>query len=358
MLEIVLWVGVSQSLFAAITILNKEKRTISDKILAGWLFLFAIQFLTCISDYKIYGYPILSSSFLLFNPAFYFYVKSLIKTDFKLKYKHLLHLTPFFIFEILAYIFGEKIMLNEFFEINNTLSFRLAFGIANILSWMGYNISSYIMLHRHRKSLKDEFSSFSQKLTLGWLFFIIIIYSAYCFSSFFIAIGVIITEKRLLLPHFYNYYFLLGIIYILSFYGVFQPQIFTNTKISSDNKYKTSILDEKQKQTIKELIFSFFEKEKPYLNPDFNMDYLSEAIQIPKYQITEVLNTVIGKNFFNFVNSYRVEEVKKLLTDKNVKWSIEAIGYECGFNSKSSFFSVFKKFTGLTPNQYQKKFRV
>ena len=83
------------------------------------------------------------------------------------------------------------------------------------------------------------------------------------------------------------------------------------------------------------------------------MDLLSEEINFPKYQITEVLNIEIGKNFFQFVNSYRIEAVKKMLLEPKLKYSIEAIGYECGFNSKSSFYTVFKKITGKTPAAFR-----
>jgi AraC-like DNA-binding protein len=79
---------------------------------------------------------------------------------------------------------------------------------------------------------------------------------------------------------------------------------------------------------------------------------LSNALGIPKYLLTEVLNVAMGKNFFRLVNEYRVEAVKKMLMKKK-EYSIEAIGYECGFNSKSSFFTVFKNITGLTPLQYK-----
>jgi len=86
------------------------------------------------------------------------------------------------------------------------------------------------------------------------------------------------------------------------------------------------------------------------------MDLLSKALKIPKYQLTEVLNTTIGKNFFQFVNAYRVEEVKKMLVDPKNLYSIEAIGYECGFSSKSSFYKEFKRITGMTPAEYKKSF--
>jgi len=76
---------------------------------------------------------------------------------------------------------------------------------------------------------------------------------------------------------------------------------------------------------------------------------LSAALKVPKYQLTEVLNTEIGQNFFQFINTYRVEAVKKMLINPKNHFSIEAIGYECGFASKSAFYTVFKSLTGQTP---------
>ena len=83
------------------------------------------------------------------------------------------------------------------------------------------------------------------------------------------------------------------------------------------------------------------------------MDIISAELKVPKDQLTEVLNTEIGSNFFQFVNGYRIEAVKTMLADKKNKYSIEAIGYECGFNSKSTFFTVFKNLTGQTPQEYK-----
>jgi AraC-like DNA-binding protein len=83
------------------------------------------------------------------------------------------------------------------------------------------------------------------------------------------------------------------------------------------------------------------------------MSLMSEKLNIPKHHLTEVLNNTLGKNFFQFVNEYRVAAVKKQLDKPNNLYSIEAIGYECGFNSKSTFFSVFKTLTGQTPKNYR-----
>ncbi|MBN2520366.1 MAG: AraC family transcriptional regulator [Bacteroidales bacterium] len=353
-MEIIAWIGFSQSLFAAILLIAKRNASDPDKILAAWLSLLAIEFLTCAIDYNVLGYPILSSSFLLFNPAFYIYIRSLVDKNFKPKWIQLMHLLPFIVFEIGAYLQEETISLQTFFEFDTTFPFRMLFGLANVLSWWGYNLYSIWLIIKHRRNLKNEFSTLEGTKTLGWILLVAIFYILYCTAAFIMGATVIIVGDNPLLPHIYNYSALLGLIYIFSFYGLKQEPIFKKPLIQEKGgRYKKSVLSVKKKNDIKTLLLNYFEKEKPYLNSDLNMDLLSETLKIPKHNITEVLNTEIGNNFFQFVNNYRVNEVKKMLDDKKNLFSIEAIGYECGFNSKSSFFTVFKNITGMTPLQYK-----
>jgi len=141
----------------------------------------------------------------------------------------------------------------------------------------------------------------------------------------------------------------------MSFYGLRQKavaQLILSNEPSS-LPYKNSNLSTETKEKIKQKIINYFEKEKAYLNPELSMTVVSESLKIPKYQITEVLTIEIGKSFYQFVNQYRVEAVKTMLSDPENKYSIEAIGYDCGFSSKSSFYTVFKNMTGETPVTYR-----
>ena len=353
--ETIAWVGFSQGLFAAILMLTKRNRSDSDKILVAWLFLLAIEFLTCAIDYKIYGNPLLSSSFLLFNPAFYLYVNSLVKPDFRLKWIQLLHLTPFIFFEIIAYVIREPYTLRTFFNPDSSLWYRYLFGTASGLSWLSYNSYSALTVIRHRKSLKNELSNIEKQQKLGWLFFIVIFYNAYCVFAVITSIMAIFLSLNFPLPHLYNYSALLLLIYILGFYGLQQGIIFKADSYNNQEKYSKSPLSPTRKALIKKQLINYFRDKQPYLNAELNMSTLAASLNVRKHHLTEVLNTEIGKNFFRFVNEYRVEAVKQQLANSKNIYSIEAIGYECGFSSKSSFFTVFKEITGKTPSQYKKQ---
>jgi len=360
-METITWVGFSQGLFAAILIMSKHDRTVADKLLTAWLSLLAIEFLSCAIDYSLFGYPLLSSSFLLFNPAFYLYVQSLVDSKFHLKWSQLLHLVPFVFFKVAAYAVHEPFILTDFFKFDSTLWFRLFFSFASLVSWIFYNYYTLRTLFRHRKQLVNEFSNIESNRRVGWLLFVVIFYNLFIFVSVILASLSISGVVNLPLSPIYNYSTMLLLVYIFGFYGLRQrikyvEQEGSNQSESDKNKkerYKQSLLTTERKIEIRQALERYFNEKKPYLNPELNMQMISTALSYPKYQITEVLNMDIGKNFFQFVNEYRVAEVKRMLENPNNLYSIEAIGYDCGFSSKSSFFTVFKRIAGLTPQQYR-----
>ncbi len=356
-MEIIAWIGVAQGLFAAIMLLTKANPTISDRVLSGWLSLLSIEFLTCALDFKIFGFSLLSSSFLLFNPALYIYIRSLVQKNFRLKWMFLLHLIPFLLFEITAYITKTPFTFQNFFANDSSLLHRIGFAAATIVSWLVYMPLSVYVLHIYKSKLEDEKSNIEKGQSLNWLLFVSFFYILYSIIAGVLGVVFVFLGVGANALSLYNYAVLLALIYIISFYGLYQKQIEIQADIGGEQvnqAYKNSILSNDTKKRIRASIIHYFEKEKAYLNPDLNMDLLSEAIGYPKYQITEVLNVEIGKNFFQFVNTYRIEAVKKMLLEPQLKFSIEAIGYECGFNSKSSFYTVFKATTGQTPVNFRK----
>jgi AraC-like DNA-binding protein len=89
-----------------------------------------------------------------------------------------------------------------------------------------------------------------------------------------------------------------------------------------------------------------------YKNPNLNLQDLSREINISSHQLSQFLNNNLGKNFTSFVNEFRINEACKIITSNN-KLTLESVGYDVGFNSKSTFFAAFKKHTGTTPLSYQ-----
>lgn len=354
-METILWIGLSQSLFAALLIAAKKNNSVSDKLLSSWLFLLAVSFISSGIAIRFFGYPLLSNSFLLFNPAFYLYIQSLIKKNFKLQWSQLLHLIPFLAFETSVLVLNIPLTFESILTSSGEKIFSIFFVVTSFLSWTVYLTASVALVYRYRKNLQNELSNIESDTSLGWILFVLCFYIVLCCLMIILGIYSFFTGTKLTLIHRINFAALLAMVYIFGFYGLRQRRVFSESEQTEmPEKYKHSLLSPLKKEEIKKQLVRFFEKEKPYLDSDFNMDKLSARLKIPKHYLTEVLNTELQHNFFMFVNKYRVEAVKNRLKARSDLYSIEAIGYDCGFSTKSSFFTTFKKFTGQTPLQYKK----
>lgn len=126
----------------------------------------------------------------------------------------------------------------------------------------------------------------------------------------------------------------------------------TSGPLNSHEKYKKSGLREEEALAIRGKIKKAFEEDKIYRNNTICLDELSEHIQDNRYKVSQVINTYFSKNFYSFLNEYRIKEAKHLLVSDSTL-SVKAVMYEVGFNSKNSFYNAFKKVTGLSPNDYR-----
>jgi YesN/AraC family two-component response regulator len=120
-------------------------------------------------------------------------------------------------------------------------------------------------------------------------------------------------------------------------------------------KYKGSKIPETQSAIIINELKRVMDEKMPYLNAEFKLSDLANEINYSLHEISQVLNQDLNQSFPDFVNRYRVEEVKKRMEDKAyAKFTFFAIAQQCGFNSKTSFYRIFKNETGKTPADYVK----
>jgi AraC-like DNA-binding protein len=133
-----------------------------------------------------------------------------------------------------------------------------------------------------------------------------------------------------------------------------QPEIFSGIDLKELDKYSGSNLNEEEIDIYNAQLTMVLEKEKLYLNPELTIKDLADHLQTSAKVLSQVINQSFNKKFYDFINSYRCEEVKAILQGPDDKITILEAMYQAGFNSKSSFNKEFKKLTGQTPTEFKK----
>jgi len=142
----------------------------------------------------------------------------------------------------------------------------------------------------------------------------------------------------------------------LSYYGLVQPSLELAIIQSSDSNSKEDDPDSEELDNLYRKLIENIQENYIYLNPELTIQQLSDQVDLPRNPVTKAINEKLNKNFFTFINEFRVAEAKKRLSDPDYfKETVLSIGLDSGFNSKSSFNALFKQYTGMTPSEYRKE---
>ena len=343
--------GASQGFILAIFLFLNKRIKEAGKILAIFTIVFSLgllegliaplseqAFLSWIQDYVgICSY--------LFGPLLYFYIFKSLKPSQKLAFhKHLL----------LFYIFVVVLFLNEIyygifnfkFNSKENIIFEIATFELLFLQLFLYAYWCVVLLNKYRKDTKSAY--------LNWLWYLTISLTVIYLISF------VSTNLMLLGLNFENIllsFVQVGsviVVYSFSYHALLQKEVLPITLYNTP-KYSSSAIDEDNKEVYLKKIIDIMEEEKLYLDPLLTLDKFASLLGINRFYISQVINEKLGKNFPDFVNAYRIEKTKSLLaSEKGKQYTLLAVAYESGFNSKTSFNTVFKKYTGLTPSAFRK----
>jgi AraC-like DNA-binding protein len=306
---------------------------------------------------------------LLLGPLLYLYTQSVLFQDFSLSIRKWLHFIPFLtLFSVteLAYLFrsGEsKISILQHVVARKIPDPVFWGSLIIFLQAFLYIVASFRIIRRFKKMVQDQFSD-QQRKDISWLTSTI-----FCFMVCMIASAL---NGILGLTPFANYFYLIFIIIIALIFlfinrvllkALQNPEIFALMKENQPSGDKNqarnpvSYQDLPEGNLILERLLQFMKLEKPYLEPELTLEQLAIKLSLRPKILSQVINELLNQNFFDFVNRYRIEEAKKLLTHpKDKKITILEVLYEVGFNSKSSFNTLFKKHTGLTPSEFKRKY--
>lgn len=344
----------------------KKGNRLSNRILSVFFFL---NFIFALLYYLIhigfwFEYPPLyltsNSLFYFMGPLLYFYAKSLCYKDFRVEKKAIFHFLPFLFLVFFAFVYYHlKIAFVPHPSSSNVIPlsryeilvyFCVLYGFL-----LYYCLISLNTLSKYRKDLKNHFSNVN-RINLAWLSMIIIAYTCVWFLDLIIYLLLFIPGfPRLILTILNQSSGAINLAFalVILFKGLKQSDIFTG--ISSE-KYKTERLPQHEIDEYKNRIETAMTDQKPYLDPELNLDNLAEIVSIPSRHLSQVINVAFNQNFFDFISDYRIHEAKQLLHDPAYKdKTILNILFDVGFNSKSSFNHLFKKKTGMTPSEFRNK---
>ena len=375
-MAIILLVGFIMSLFFFILLLGKRNKQLDDKMLLAIFAVYALSiggpYIEIFNRNNDFPYPHLINNawlfLLLHGPLLWFYVKSLTIRNFKIKPIHLLHFLPFALFLALHmhnFLFlaaEEKILLTKDELFTQTVLFKIR-GISIGIFSIGYNIWALRLLRKHRTTIENHFSNI-ENIDLSWLKTLVIA-SLIVFS---VNVALFNINNFISFAGFYElaqiaYSFSTVYVLCIGYFGIRQGHIFVDYP-STDIEQSIEPVKQDQPGTSKNKNYSeiisrltrLMESEQPHLDPELNLARLSSIMKTKPEVISEVLNTSLNQNFFDFVNKYRIEEFKlKCLNVENKHLSVMGIAYESGFNSKAAFYRAFNKFEGMSPTAYISK---
>ncbi len=392
--EIIFFLGGIQGILLSLFLFTSVNNRVSNRILAAltalWgIFLFAYAFQFEGLYVKVPHLLKVFYQFLfLFFPLLYLYVKYLLSDISKFEKKDYLHFIPFFISLLLYSGFFIQSADTKLLMIKNKSEYYQILQIVGdeFISLQGivYSIMALILIRNYKKHIKN-YESNTVKLIIRTLNVGI---SLNLFSWIIGTIGIQLDYfniKTNLDFYTISYLVMVVIIYAISYVTIKSPEVFKLKKdeigikskpafyspvlnnaeaeivlekeSSRKTKHKSGGISESELNRINKKLMEMMEDEKPYLDPDLTLPELAKKLDVSRNQLSNVINQVHKVNFYQFVNNYRVEEVKKLMRDPhNRHLKLLSLAFDAGFNSKASFNRIFKQMTGMTPSEYFEKY--
>lgn len=361
-------IGVIQGLFLSLFLLiHRSDNRRANFMLGLLLLILSADLAGVLMDYTRH-YLVFPNLYLitdpldwLIGPVLFLYVCTLTQKNFTFRPVQFLHLIPFLMFFTLLLPFLLQNTEWKMDEITKTYGERMSGTEPSAefpVNWIAavifctqpfvYIILSIRKLRRHAKAIREQFS-YIEKINLRWLnlllVMIVILWTVW-FSLFIFSVH---NDDIIILPVLFSF-----VVYIMGYFGLRQPAIFSQAmEREPQKKYESSSLTPEQSKDYLQRMIKAMETDQLFKDPELTLDKLADEIECPGRHVSQIINDQLNQNFFDFVNRYRIEEARKLIREKP-EYTMLAIAYESGFNSKSSFNAAFKKYSGQTPTEFKK----
>ena len=381
-MEALLYIGISQSLFAAFLILVKKEKHVYNVILSVWLLLMAVQMMSVLFGHirvQMHFTSMIMLKFIPFTygPFLYIYAKTLVLSKPVFRVKYLWHFLPSVVFLVFFWsVASHGTIIHELsgsFLTGELSHFHIAYAVLLVGSISFYVVKVLYLVRVHNQKVQDYFSFDSSRTNLRWIRTIGLIFAVAYTLAVLSRILNVYNREELLHPEIFPITGLTLFAYALSLFGFNQDAVFVNERFlrlkrrkerlaEADQeeeeikykKYERSGLKAQEAVEYCNRILAYMNEKKPYLDGNFTLETMAAELNVPKHYLTQVINENLNKNFYTFVNEYRIEEVKKRMANRKYdNLTLLAIAYDSGFNSKTAFNTIFKKMTGQTPSEHR-----
>jgi AraC-like DNA-binding protein len=301
----------------------------------------------------------------LVMPLAYFYLKSQFNAAFRLRWADAKHALPFVVYatyHLVVFVQGKTFVQHWLNHVHYAYHLETVEWALLVLQRVLYFYWAFQLYQEYRTWTYSQFSD-PDAVSFGWFRnFLLAFAVAYLVGLVMTLLGWIF--KLDFWHDWWDELFFVGLIYYVAItgYGQTQPRklLFTPVTTTAEAVPTEEVADPKTEKmpTVeleqwKKRIEKLMTEEKLYLESELTLTDLAQRLKTNVSVLSAVINGAFNKNFNDFVNEYRVEEVKRMLKDPAAKHlSLLGIGIECGFNSKSTFNRAFRKATGVAPSEY------
>ncbi|MGU3374229.1 helix-turn-helix domain-containing protein [Chryseobacterium sp. M5A1_1a] len=359
-LGIFYWAGIFIACFSSFLILGKAKKKTVDFLLAVWFLIIGIHlvFFVLFRSEGYLKYPYLIGFEIPFpfmhGPMLYLYILGITGRN-PGKKTWLLHWIPILLVYIVLLQFlmlspQDRMVVYQnkgkgYEVLSDVLKFLMIF------SGILYVGLSLLAVRKYKKDISNQYSN-TEKINLNWSYYLIT-------GIALIWIAVIIRNNILI--------FSMVVLFILvaAYFGISRVGILDlpvvadlpNDKEPDHEvvKYQKNSPGDDVIQTIYEKLVYKMQHEKLYKDPDLNLNHVALLLDVHPNILSQTINSVENKNFYDYINRQRIEEFKRIaILPENQKYTILSLAFESGFNSKTSFNRNFKKYMNCSPREFLK----